>query len=555
MNTLFRSLIIGCFLSAASIALADAQMPVSEVTVFKDGHAMILRRGEVRTNDEGHVSLTSLPRPVMGTYWPFTDDVNASLKSVSIGTRKSDTLQPARTYADFLRVNAGKEIKLVWNEDRVQGRIVDVPGGELLLLESENTYRLLPVSGIRDLQFESEPITQLAATREEQTLEMQLEWEDAPRDAATVGMMYLQKGIRWIPSYKIELGVDGIAVVKLQATLINELIDLENASVQLVVGVPSFKFKETLDPIAGTSANADTSSELSAYFAHGSQSAHAMSNAMMTQVARMSDFRGTPVGIQAANPNDATPDLVTGNPGEMHVFKLDDVSLQRGHRQVRTISQWEIPFEEVHKLEIDSLPPAEFQQYHNGRNNSEFSSLMNSPKVSRFVRLTNTTDAPLTTAPVLLLDQRKQLVMAQSMMTYAAIGSQVDLEVTTAVDIQVSHDDRETGRRSNALVHNGNKFAQVDLNSTVTLANYRSEPLRVEIERRVFGGVEGTSADGEVTTPLFHEQMRNRPRWYGVYNWPYWWSHLNAVRTIRWTVEIPPGESETVSVDWYYYWR
>ena len=76
-------------------------------------------------------------------------------------------------------------------------------------------------------------------------------------------MFYLQKGVRWIPSYKLELDGQGKAVVKLQATIINELADLEDVSLNLVVGVPTFTFKDTLDPMSLQQSLAQLSSVLS----------------------------------------------------------------------------------------------------------------------------------------------------------------------------------------------------------------------------------------------------------------------------------------------------
>ena len=39
-------------------------------------------------------------------------------------------------------------------------------------------------------------------------------------------MMYVQKGLRWIPGYRSTLDGKGKAAIKLQATLVNELTDL-----------------------------------------------------------------------------------------------------------------------------------------------------------------------------------------------------------------------------------------------------------------------------------------------------------------------------------------
>lgn len=43
-------------------------LPVREVTVFKDGHAYVLREKAVSGADSGAVVLDELPTPVLGTF-------------------------------------------------------------------------------------------------------------------------------------------------------------------------------------------------------------------------------------------------------------------------------------------------------------------------------------------------------------------------------------------------------------------------------------------------------------------------------------------------------
>ena len=90
--------------------------------------------------------------------------------------------------------------------------------------------------------------------------------------------MYLQKGFRWIPGYQVTLDGNGKAAIKLQATLLNELADLDDVTANLVIGVPSFAFKDTLDPIALQ----QTAAQLSPYFQQGDRM-QMLSNAIVTQ--------------------------------------------------------------------------------------------------------------------------------------------------------------------------------------------------------------------------------------------------------------------------------
>jgi len=49
---------------------------------------------------------------------------------------------------------------------------------------------------------------------------------------------------------RIEIDGKGKANLSLQGTIINELKDLQDARAHLVIGVPSFMFKDTVDPMS-----------------------------------------------------------------------------------------------------------------------------------------------------------------------------------------------------------------------------------------------------------------------------------------------------------------
>src|SRR5207247_3866842 len=111
--------------------------------------------------------------------------------------------------------------------------------------------KAIPLDRIQNVTFKVSPKPASASEEFRNLLTLKLDWGNArPAKSASVGLFYLQKGVRWIPNYKIEIDGQGSALVKFQATLLNELADLEDVSVNLVVGVPTFAFKDTVDPIA-----------------------------------------------------------------------------------------------------------------------------------------------------------------------------------------------------------------------------------------------------------------------------------------------------------------
>ncbi len=570
-------LIIACCNSRAEPAAplgALSKMPVKEVTVFKDGHAYVIHQGTMPVDASGNVLLDLLPSPVLGTFWPYSLDKKATLQSVTAGRRRVKVERTAVTLRELIEANLGAEVVISEGvKPAYPASIVrflsrsseeldatfpptgteHVPiKGNILLLKTIDGTRAVPVEHITDVKFVGKYDTKVSEEEFRNLLTMKLDWAgQPPANSAEIGMAYVQKGIRWIPNYRIELDANGKATVKLQATLLNELTDLKDATVNLVIGVPSFYFKETTDPIALTGALA----QLSTYFQTDASTQYAMSNSMMTQVARGGEVRkGT------AAPVNLGPEIgVAGSQNEdLFVFTVKNVTLAKGQRMVLPISQHTLEYKDLYTLDVPYSPPQSFKQHPNNAQAAELVKLMSEAKVMHKLRLTNGNAQPLTTAPALILRDGK--VLAQAMMTYTSKGGSVDLTLTTAVDVRVKKKDKETKRTPNVANFNGESFWRIDIASSLELTNQSNKPIEVEVTRYVLGNVDkaGEGANAEMVNLLEDDEGLNvayRPGWYGYYSWPVWWSHFNGVGRVTWTAKLAPGQSVNQSYEWHYFWR
>lgn len=413
--------------------------------------------------------------------------------------------------------------------------------------------KVVSIERIRDVTYKRPVVTQYVTAEERGELRLRLErGGQAATGSAKIGLVYLQRGLRWIPSYRVDLDGQGAATVRLQATLLNELRDMENVRVHLVVGVPTFKFKHTLDPMALQA----TATQLSQYFQEGrGQTAYAFSNSIMAQQARMGDYSAA----QPAAGSDTGPDDLTegARNEDLFVFTVEGVTLRRGEAMTLPVTEFSIPYEDIFALDMPFSPPAEIDRQARGPEQEEMLKLMRSPKVMHRVRLKNQSGSPLTTAPALLL--REGRVLAQGMMTYASPGGSCDLDVTTAIDIRVTRKEREQERRPKALNWNGNDYFQVVLEGKISLANQRGTAVEVEVTRRVLGRVESASAGGTIEQSNVlegdHAFEAARPYWWHWYNWPGWWSALNGAGSVTWRVKLAPGKSAELTYQTSYYWR
>jgi hypothetical protein len=592
MNRLVSTLVAFAFAGTSVAAFADkaaplsalAKMPVKEITVFKDGHALVLHAGKIPTDGAGNVAMDYLPAPVLGTFWPYSAQKTVKLSAVTASQRKVLVDRTALSLRELIEANIGASVLLTEApvaavKEAVNApyaaTIVDVPTqsgeeqeafsppfsgeklaqkGNVVLLKTEAGVRVVNIDRILDITFKGEQ-RKTALPREEfrNLLMLKLEWPDGkPQKEADVGMMYVQRGIRWIPNYKLVIDGKGSAAMKLQATLINELADVEDATAHLVVGVPTFAFKDTVDPMSLQQHVA----QLSQYFREDARTAYAMSNALMSQSARMTELR------QPADGGGRTIDLgpeVTGSAKaeDLFIYTVKHVTLKKGQRMVLPVAEFTAPYRDVYTLDVPFTPPPEMRHQIDSPRQLEIARLFHAPKVMHKLRLSNKSEYPFTTAPAMIV--RDDRVLAQGMMTYTAIGGETDLELTTAVDVRVKKTDTESKRTPNATVWQGNTYGRIDLAGQISLTNFGKQAIEVEVVRNVLGNVTEAGNDGKIQMVNVFEDSTfaagATPHWWGYYSWPHWWYNFNGVGRVTWNATLEPGKPVDLKYAWHYYWR
>jgi hypothetical protein len=569
---------------------ALAKMPIKEVTIFKDGHAFVLHEGKMPADADGNVVMDYLPVPVLGTFWPYCAEKDVKLTAVTASQRLVKVDSTALTIRELLAGNIGAQVVIEelpsgTKDDsgaKYEAVIAGLPErssdeierisppntgpklpikGEIIMLKTADGMKALPISKIAEVTFKDKHNPSSSNVEFRNLLKLQLQGvkKDQP---VSVGMMYVQKGLRWIPNYKVDIDGKGNAQIKLEATLINELADLEDATANLVIGVPTFSFEGQVDPIALQSNLA----QLSQYFQPGSSTGIQFSNAMITQqAAPMAGAYERAAGDSViARPADLGPELGGSQKSEdLYVFTINHITLKKGQRMVVPVAEYSLKYQDVYTMDVPFAPPHEMQYSQSNQyggqadRQAEIARLLKSPKVMHKIRLTNDGKYPLTTAPALLLADGRML--AQGMMTYTPVGASVDLPATTAVDVAVKKTDKEVNRVPNAEKWQGDSYARVDLEGTITLTNHKDQAILVEVSRQVVGNAKTADNDGVVQMVNVMEDdsiaQDARPYWWPWYNWPNWWAHFNGMGCIKWNVKLEAGKSVDLNYTWDYYWR
>ena len=554
---------------------APASMPVKEITIFKDGHAFVLHEGEMPTDTNGNVAIDYLPKPIMGTFWAYSADARAKLTGVISDKRVVPVKRTALTIPEIIEGNIGARVRIteaglaayqttilgVPSRSSEELRRTDPPGdseklpqqGSIVLLKFEGGVKAIPISRIQEVTFLDEPRLQLAGSEFRDMMKLKLDWGTRESgQTASVGMVYVQRRVRWIPNYRVDIDGRGNAVVKLQATIINELTDVEDVNAHLVIGVPRFAFENTPDPISLQ----ETVVQLSTHFRSDSQTAYAFSNMIMTQQAAMPTRQAeVPRGSDVI---DLGPNVASSDRNEdLFIFTFEHLTLKKGQRMVVPVAEYTLEYQDVFVLDLPFGPPPEVRHNFNSEQQAKLAQLYYSPKVMHKIRLANSAKCPLTTAPALILRQGR--IVAQGMMTYTAVGASSDLELTSAVDIVVEKLDEETERIPEAAKWDGYTYARSNLTGTIRLTNRRADTVDLEIRRSVLGHIDSASHEGRIEHLGRHEggwmAANSLPFWWQWYNWPYWWYHFNSVARATWKCELESEKTIELEYKWHYFWR
>lgn len=604
-------------LSFSNAALAEkatplnslAEIPVKEVTVFKDGHALVLHRGLMKTDSAGNVVMDDLPKPVLGTFWPFSSDRRARLSMAVAGVRRVSVSNTSLTVPELIEGNIGARVRVLlkprsvaYGEGRadvrdnvssvIEGTIESVPArsseemertapdrtdrklprrGDVVMIRTEEGLRAEPFANIESIAFKGEVESSLSHEELRNLITLKLDWQgDKPgtatspgaRDKVDVGMIYLQEGIRWVPSYKVIIDGNGKAVVLLNATVENRLRDLKDIRLDLVVGVPTFPFKDQIDPFALNGSVADVVRRLDRNSIIASQ----FSNAAILQGAT----NGT-VGAQGADysSNESSFSGATrvdsGTKNEdMFVYTVEHVSLAKGERMVLPVARYELDYEDIYSLELPFGAPSEVPRSYN-EETVKYEKLLKAPRVMHKLRIKNKGKQPFTTAPTLLVsaDQKtgRETVLGQSLMTYTACGARVDLDLGTAIDFAVKRDDVETSRLPDAVKWQDDKYCRVNHKSSITITNFSKKAAVLEVERNLFGFVDGADQGAAVKRTNFFENAveanngNRHPYWWNYYSFPHWWHSVNGSSSIKWNTRLAPGAKASLDYRWHYFWR
>ncbi len=491
----------------------DAQtlLPLKRITIFKNGTCLMTREGKVPIKD----GVARLPIPtdaLFGGYW-----LGAVNNSLEVLTFKTDTLEKSndsKELADFLLGNVGKKMRLAFHakeQPPITGQLIscDSETGLLRIRQENGTTSLLLLSSLHQVDFLEEMVT----TYTKDTLQRMVVIKPGkPGRDLQLQQLSMQAGINWVPSYLLKIRDDKTARLEMKAVIENGVEDLINGETELVVGAPQMYFGQRRDPITYD------------YLTEGSHAGDAggMPTQMLSNSLRSREM--------LASPSESAFDNEYGSDGEktgdLYIYQIGKINLPKGSKA--SYSVFAAPVEYAHKYE------AVIPDHTNFINNRYIQPGETPLDVIHSLTLKNTASVPLTTAPVMVVTEKEQF-LAQDLLRYTAMGGQVDIKLSKALDISVSHAEEEIERKDEAKKTGGYTYGRVLIRGSVTLSNRQKKEATVSVKKTVTGHV--TKTDGGKATK---ERI-------GTDN--------NPVTVMAWEVKLPATGAKTLVYEYEVFFR
>ena len=413
-------------------------------------------------------------------------------------------------------------------------------------MRNDNGDTLINVSEIRQLTIPNMKTTiERRITRTTKSKRLRFRFEK-PSQKQEILISYFRPGVRWIPSYRIDLaGNEGkktkMAEISMQAEIINEAEDLIDTPIDIVVGVPNFRFRNVTSPFTLEKVLRNALQQAAPQLM--GQFRNSMSNAMFSQ--RAGEFsRPGPhpgAGVEVAGV-DLPPELSAGGGHDLFVYNLPALRLRKGERAAVPIFTSTAPYRDVHTWDLH-YTRADVATSPSG-SGIQSPLTLSENKIWRQIELTNNTNVPWTTGAAMIMDGQQPL--AQELLTYTSPKDYCRVPVTVAIDVRGSHEEAEFDRQLKALRWSGYDYAKIQERTKLSVKNHKSEPIALEITLRFGGRATEATHDGDIILSPYKSQD-----WRNYRGAP----AVNNSSTVIWKTQVKAGERFEPSVESMFYTR
>jgi len=492
-------------------------LSTQQISLFQNGIAFFHKTGKVDAST-GQVRLEELPigtsaqrndlsgirrmtdgfMVLFGSAW-FFSAANPLLRT-AVFDEEVETQVAAASLTEILQNNLDKSVRLTLKNDAspYSGKIVSLTDGSLLL-KMEKGWKQIALEAIDYLDFAEDP--NLFRKSVTQKTILQLDFAKAQK-ALPIDLIYVQKGIGWVPVYQLQLLGNNQARLRLKANLINDAEDLQGVRVNFVLGVPSFF--DLQEPLFSSQSLNDFLQDL-----RNRPRPVKLNNDFTKSI-----IQHARVAVNAS-PREGNQDASGGLSDEDQFFyQAENVSLPKGGRMLIHLLETDISYEDIYSARLDK----EKKRFSTTTVNTVWHSL----------KFKNASGLPLPTGAISFVKDENgvQQPIGQNRLDFVPAGLLARIKMSQVPDAFVFDHEKIIDREEKA----GQKLKSVTVEATIEAGNFKKKAITLEIEREIAGKL--LSSDSPWTTS---EPDAGQP------------GNANQSREVRWVLSLQPGEQKKIT--------
>lgn len=448
----------------------------THISAFKNGTAFVLKNHKVDAS-QGHIILEDLPQATFGTLWFFAN--GNTIKDVNSYTGEVSKKIEVSSVGTILKANVGKAAKITVDDDKTYEGVIHKVAGKLVVFKTNTgTWLSLKPSDIDFVELKSLPNMQYEHKEMQRVVKINVEKKSKTQDLA---MMYLQKGISWLPNYSLELLDNNKARLVLRANVLNDSEDIENANIDFVVGIPNFAYAYLQSPLISTQ---DMASFIRSLNTHSNQQPRGSNYANMARLDITNQTLGNRPVIEDGLENfEFTPMQLEGEQAEdLFFYKAQNISLKKGGRGLYDVLVTDTEYEDIYEVNLHAGPVKKYY-------GKTFTNTGVINKVWHSIRLKNDSKLPWTTGTVMLTKKLNKVnkPLSQDKLNYTPVGAKTKIKLTVSPSIVVLDAEREAHRIENKKKRNKISYDLITVEAKIEIVNYHHKDIVLNIDRDITG--------------------------------------------------------------------
>lgn len=524
MKTAAKSLAL-CVSLLPLLGVADeVQLKAEHVALFKNGYSQVSLSGKLP--DGASLELRGMPVPVEGSvWWQLPQGIRVVQVDGFVSERSVPS--PMATVDKLLSANVGKEVVLGMKDgSSFEGVLVQKVSSAPLKFTYTNRDQVfeyqspiflrvgdrhisIHLAELVSVQFKGEPNV---PTSMEQHYELAM-LLSKPAPGAELKLECLAGGLSWSPSYRIDLRDDGKADLQCKATIINDMVDLENVQLELVTGQPNMGdsslpvsplLRFDLDkPGLGTGISL-SGRGLGAGLGAGGRAPTATPSVCADDDEDDDAFAEAPTWLC---------DTEMSRAEDLFYFSIPDFSAKKNSTAVREILFQTPEYKHVYKCEIGSYSRSSFSVWHG-------------------IVLKNESSSPWSPGSVVCYSGDRLLTRAE--VEFTAAGQELFIRLAESSDVKVEAKEKIVSKQSSAEEadeDDSDAFRKksektVTFAGSISLTNNTDHEVNFDLSKSIQGIVSAASDDAVISASPGYRSK-------------------NPDSDIRWKLLLKPKETKT----------